>query len=144
MKPEQIKKWRKEHPDLEINDEVLVSIQDCASLYGNDYLVYLEGKAEATGDDTLRQAAAFLRSLMREVVWCYGMWGKMQRDANPSKLMGDLLVNATGAGYEFVRKFLIDYMKANNIADPQVKTEGFDFDKLPSVSSVTKGSVEQG
>lgn len=127
MTPAQIKKWRAAYPEIEVNENALANWTDCASLYGNDYVVYLEQKGN--------EAAPFIRSMLNELVWTYGNWQKAQRDGNPGKLLGDAFNAAQGgpSEYDLVRRFLLDYARANNIALAKVKQpgEGFDFESLP-------------
>jgi len=124
MTPDQIKKWRAAHPEITMSDEGLAGMADCASLYANDFVTALESKGN--------EATPFLRSICRELVWAYGNWQKAQRDGKPELLLADLLNNAHGgAQYDFVRKFLADYMKANNIPDVTKKGDGApDFEKM--------------
>lgn len=124
MTPAQIKAWRAAHPDLDASDEALAGMPDCASLYANDFLVALESQ----GND----AVPFLRALLREIVWTYGNWQKAQRDSKAELLIADVLNAARGGPeYEFTRKFLTDYMRANNISDITKKQDGVpDFEQM--------------
>lgn len=124
MNADQIKKWRVAHPDLTASDEALAGMPDCASLYANDFIAALE----ARGND----AVPFLRALLREIVWTYGNWQKAQRDGKPELFAADILNAARGGpDYEFTRKFIADYMRANNIPDVTKKADGSpDFDAM--------------
>ena len=133
MKPNELKAWRIAHADIHVPDTALEGMTDCASLYGSDYVVYLETKEN--------EAAPFIRSMLRELVWVYGFWQKAQRDSVPALLLLDLFNAASGGQpeYVFVRKFIQDYMKANGIVDftKGVQAGAFDFEKLPGVGEIT-------
>lgn len=135
MKHEQIKRWREAYPGIDASDEMLLGMPDCAVLYANDYIAYLE-----QGGSVPKETVNFLRSLHRECVWLYGNWAKAQKDANPQRLLADILNNAKGGGGEYtvIEKFLRDYMKANNIPDISAEAKAateFDFDSLPTAKA---------
>lgn len=136
MNADQIKNWRKAHPDLDASDEALAGMPDCATLYANDFLVALESQGNG--------AVPFLRALMRECVWAYGNWQKAQRDSDAPKLMADLLNNAQGgAEYETTRRFLRDYMRANNIPDLSRPTQpSSDFEDMLAKFDAGKAKPE--
>lgn len=109
----QIAKWHEAHPDLRVPDAGLETMAPFASLYAVDFLTYLETKGQ---DPAIAQ---FLRSMLREIVWTYDAWTKLQRDANPAVLLDDMINNCNAGGgegaafYAPIRKFLIDYAHAN-------------------------------
>jgi hypothetical protein len=137
MNPDQIRKWRVAYAEIDVKDAALEQMQDCASLYGGDYTVYLESKGN--------EAAPFVRSAMKELAWAYGNWQKAQRDRDASKLLSDMMNNASGGNpeYEIVRKFIQDYSSANNIPLTRavVERQGFDFDTLPKSESTVTGAL---
>ena len=119
MSVAEISRWREAHHHIEITDEALSSMAPFPSLFANEMVAYLQGKAAST------EIVEFVRDLSREIVWVYCNWQKAQRDADPAKLLTDLLNNArNGAEYDFTTRFLRDYARANNIALPNQDTAG--------------------
>ena len=109
-----VRKWKEAHPDLEIENDALKTMSPFPSLFANDFIAYMQSKGDH-GDEVI----SFVRDLSRELVWAYSMWSKMQRDADQSLLISDLINNAShGAEYQFTAKFLRDYARANNIQLP--------------------------
>lgn len=108
--PREIAKWHLAHQGIFALDESLVAVAPFPSLYASDFAVYLEAKG---GD---QQVVSFIVDVKREIAWAYDNWAKAQRDADPGKLIEDMLNNcAADQHYAPIRRFLTDYAKANGI-----------------------------
>ena len=120
-------KWRTAYPNILVSDEGLSSMQgDFPSLEANDFCVYYEAKGD-------KEVAAFVRRLAREMVFAYDGWAKALRDSNADALMADLINGATKEEYTLVRRYLVDYCKANNLhpeAAVQIEVDKPDYSKL--------------
>ena len=121
--PKELAKWRQAHQNplgqnIDVPEAALATVAPFPSLYASDFCVFLEASRVSP------QVVDFVRSISREIAWVYNNWAKAQRDGDPSRLIGDMLNNATsvsGAGgiqvdYSQVRKFLLDYAAANGIS----------------------------
>ena len=109
MKNDRITKWRVAHPDTQIEDNALNSLDDFPSLAVNDFCHYL------TSRGTDKDVVDFVQSLGRECAWVYDNWTKAQRDSNPRELLSDLINTADTKEHGFTRRFLSDYARANNL-----------------------------
>lgn len=105
-----VKKWREAYNNIEIADDALSTMAPFPSLFSNDFIVYLQSKGNPDN------VVEFVRDMHREMVWVYGNWAKVQRDSDVRRLLGDMINGADGPDYEFTKKFILDYAKANNIA----------------------------
>lgn len=108
----QIQKWREAHKAIELDDVVIAAAGPFPSLHVNDFAVYLESKG---GDAAVLD---FVRGLGRETAWAYDGWKRAVRDSVAGAILADMLNNATAIGeaashYDFVRRFIQDYAKAN-------------------------------
>lgn len=118
---DEIKNWRKAHHEIDVNDNALATMAPFPSLAVNDYAAYLASRGS--------EAEGYVRALGRETVWAYGNWRKAQRDANPAKLLLDMLNNTSAhcaPHDDYVRKFIVAYAAANNIQlSPSVPEAGW-------------------
>jgi hypothetical protein len=96
-----LRQWREAHPGLEISDDALSPIEDFPSLRVNDV-------APAFPD-----AGPYIKELGRECAWAYGLAEKAQSQSKAEDLMESLINEALTD--PVIRKFLVDYAKANNI-----------------------------
>lgn len=114
----EIEKWRAAYTQIYVPDAGLQTMAPFPSLYAGDFITYLEGK----GIDP--SVASFVRGITREMQWAYDGWAKAQRDGDPAKLIASMIGQASGGPeYEFTRRFLLDYAKANGIATPDINAE---------------------
>ena len=107
MSNKDIRKWQEAHKEIEIPSSALEAHDSFPSLTINDYAVYLETAGN--------EAAGFVRKLGIELAWAYDMWTKAQRDADQNRLLQTIYNDAGGHEFGFVRRFLIDFAKNNNI-----------------------------
>lgn len=96
-----LRQWREAHPTVNISDDALSAIDDFPSLRARD-------SAPAFPD-----AAPLINGLARECEWAYGLASKAQSQSNAEDLMESLLNEVRTE--PVIRKFLVDYAKANNI-----------------------------
>lgn len=141
---DEIKRFRKAYPEIEIDDASLTVMAPFPSLHANDFIVYCERKGVA--EPVLR----FFKDMNTEMVRVYGNWQKAQRDGNAGKLMRDILYAAKmGPGepspeYAMISKFLMDYAKANNlhIDETEVNSWEAEFASLQSDSDAMGGNAD--
>lgn len=111
----QIAKWHEAHPDLHVPDIGLETMAPFASLHAIDFITYIETQLQGS------PIPQYCRALLRELVWAYDGWTKAQHDADPGRLIDDMINNCNAGGaeaapfYAPVRKFLADYAGANGI-----------------------------
>ncbi|MCI0560064.1 MAG: hypothetical protein MN733_16365 [Nitrososphaera sp.] len=110
MRNKDTNKWREAHTEIDIPSNALEAFDGFPSLAINDYCDYLESSGN--------EAASYVRKLAVEMAWAYDMWTKAQRDADSNRLMQTIYNDAGGSEpeYGFVRRFLIDFSRNNNIA----------------------------
>ena len=101
MNSKTLRAWREAHPNIDVLDEAFGAIEDFPSLRANDVApAYPEAKD-------------YILGLYRECEWAYGLAAKAQSQSDAEDLMGSL-INDTRTEPQ-IRKFLVDYAKANNI-----------------------------
>jgi hypothetical protein len=102
------KKWQETYGEaLTIPSGALDAFDEFPSLSINDYAAFLEAQGN--------EAAPFVKKVALELRWTYDMWKKAQRDADKSQLMQAIYNDASGPEWNFVRRFLIDWAKNNNV-----------------------------
>ena len=101
MDSKTVRRWREAHPNIDVLDESFGAIEDFPSLRANDV-------AGAYPD-----AQDFILALRRECEWAYHLAAKAQAQSDAEDLIASML-NETKTD-PAIRKFLVDYAKANNI-----------------------------
>ena len=96
-----LRQWREAHPGLEVSDDALSAFENFPSLQAND-------TAPAAG-----ALAQFIKDLNAECQWAYHLAAKAQSQSKAADLM-ESLINEARTDPQ-IRKFLVDYAKANNI-----------------------------
>lgn len=137
--------WRGAHQEIEITEEALLSVAPFPSLHASDFAVFCESKKVHPA------VVQFVKDLNKEISWVYSLIAKAQRDANPTKLLIDILDNARQGGgeatpqYALLTQFLRDYAKANNIGINESAAPSWvqAFEEITGpVGTVSSGSIE--
>ncbi len=107
MSAEKVAAWKKAHPTLLIEEDVLATAGPWPSLQISDFLVYARNS-----DHYPKEVIKFMEEAAQELTFAYEGWARAVHQSDTRWLMADLFQNTAGSdAYAFTRKFLQDYAR---------------------------------